>query len=284
MIAEGIIDADTPERALSITIAMGKPSVGSREAAMILAHEAGVRVQNLHKLPLAAYSESLILRYLEKVQLRYEGVPMSHIRGYRDFWKNRFEVCEDVLDPRPDTELLVETALTVSFTRVLDLGTGSGCILLSLLDERAGAEGVGVDISASALKVAERNSDKLGVSNRAQFQQGNWFEPVLGKFDLIVSNPPYIDAEAYRGLDVSVREFEPEIALSPGGDGLDAYRSIVPVAISHLSQSGWFMVEIGFDQGETVNDLFLKAGYQNVQVLKDINNKDRVVKGQMPPK
>ncbi len=218
----------------------------------------------------------------EFLQMRLSGRPLSQVLGTRAFWKAEFFVTEDVLDPRPDTETLVERALQTSFDHVLDLGTGSGCILSSLLMERLEARGVGVDISAPALAMAKRNLTQHKLETRAELIQGSWFDPVEGRFDLIVSNPPYVDASAYATLDPAVRKFEPEIALMPGETGLEAYEIIIPGAVDHLTPEGWLMVEIGHDQGPSVKKLFTSSGYREVAVGQDINGKDRIVVGKAP--
>lgn len=215
--------------------------------------------------------------FLEAIERRATRMPVSRIVGHRAFWKHDFIISGAVLDPRPDTETLVEIALCAPFRRVLDLGTGSGCILLSLLLERPDASGVGTDISRDALEVAQRNAARLGV-DRAVFVQSDWFAGVEGLFDLIVSNPPYISAAEFARLDPEVRH-DPETALTPGGDGLDAYRAILRDAAAHLTPGGRLLAEIGSGQGPEVATLFRAAGLAEVQVHPDINGKDRVVAG-----
>jgi release factor glutamine methyltransferase len=208
---------------------------------------------------------------------RAERRPVSQILGRRAFWRHEFEVTGDVLDPRPDTETLVEQALAGPFSRVLDLGTGTGCILLSLLAERPGAHGVGIDLSAPALAVAARNAARLGLADRAAFRQGDWFAGVEGRFDLIVSNPPYIAAAEMAGLAPEVRDWEPHLALTDGGDGLGAYRAITGGAGAHLLPGGRLLVEIGPSQGVAVAGLFTAAGFADVRILPDLDGRDRVV-------
>jgi release factor glutamine methyltransferase len=204
--------------------------------------------------------------------------PISHILGKRAFWAHDFVVSPAVLDPRPDTETLIEAALAVPFERVLDMGTGSGCILISLLAERTNASGLGIDISNDALEIAQINANKIEVSARAAFQISDWFSNIEGTFDIIVSNPPYIDAKAYQNLDVGVLEFEPKIALTPGGDGLEPYRILAAQAHDYLEPEGWLMVEIGFDQGETVPEIFKQNGWIDPKGVSDLNGHPRVDK------
>lgn len=206
--------------------------------------------------------------------------PVSQIRGWRDFWNHRFTVTPDVLDPRPDTETLVGVALEGPFSRVLDLGTGSGAILISLLAARPGTGGVGVDLSPAALAVAEGNARRIGVV--ATFLQSDWFDAVTGRFDLIVSNPPYIAAAEMAALAPEVRDWEPHLALTPGADGLAAYRAITAGAARHLEPGGRLMVEIGPAQGQAVAALFGAAGLEDIRILPDLDGRDRVVQGRAP--
>jgi len=205
--------------------------------------------------------------------------PVSQILGYRDFYGQRFEVTRDVLDPRPETETLVETVLGLDFQIILDIGTGSGCILLSLLATRVGSTGMGVDVSQSALTVAKRNAQALGLFERVEFAHSNWFEAVEGLFDVIVSNPPYIDEKEWETLEPEPKDWEPKFALTPGVDGLAPYRVIAAVAPRHLTKDGWLAVEIGWRQGDAVKDIFEDSGFSDVLVIQDLGGRDRVVAG-----
>ena len=218
-----------------------------------------------------------LARYLNALDQRELRIPISQIIGRRAFWKHDFHVTRNVLDPRPDTETLVDAALRQPFGTVLDLGTGSGCILLSLLSERCDAHGLGVDKSAEALDVARINRAELKLEARAELAQSDWFGAVSGRFDLIVSNPPYVSADAYEGLQPEVRLYEPKIALTPGGDGLEPYRIIAAQAGTYLMPKGRVMVEIGYDQGDEVQEMFAQAGFADIRLIQDINGKDRVV-------
>lgn len=211
--------------------------------------------------------------------------PVAQITGTRAFYGRDFIVTPDVLDPRPETELLVDTALEAPFSTVLDLGTGSGCILLTLLAENVAAEGLGVDLSGAALEVAKRNAQALDVLNRVRFREASWFEDMQSNahFDLIVSNPPYISAAEMAELSPDVKSWEPHLALTPGGDGLDAYRVIASGAPCRLTPGGRLMVEIGATQGDAVKALFDAAGFLSIQVLKDLSGHDRVVVGHLAP-
>ncbi|WP_133488755.1 peptide chain release factor N(5)-glutamine methyltransferase [Aliiroseovarius marinus] len=213
------------------------------------------------------------------IEARLKRQPVAQIVGQRAFYGRDFIVTPDVLDPRPDTELLVDLALSAPFETVFDLGTGSGCILLSLLAERSAAIGQGVDLSEKALDVARRNARKLGVQDRVTFYEGSWFAPLEAttRFDLIVSNPPYITQDEMAELSPEVRTWEPHMALTPGGDGLDAYRVITQAAPDHLAMDGRLLLEIGHLQGDAVSALCRSAGFSDVTVHQDLAGKDRVV-------
>lgn len=217
--------------------------------------------------------------YFAKIGSRATRRPLSHLLGYRDFYKHRFIVTGDVLDPRPDTETLVDVALEAPAERLLDLGTGSGCILVSLLDEWASASGVGTDISTAALDVAARNAAAVGVAARVKFVVSDWFSAVDGLFDLIVSNPPYIAAHEMAALQPEVRLFEPRDALTDEADGLTDYAQIIAGAPDYLCDGGRLLFEIGPTQGHVVSQMMQDAGFVDVRVIQDLNGRDRVVAG-----
>ena len=206
-------------------------------------------------------------------------MPVSHLIGEREFYGRRFKVSGEVLDPRPETETLIEAALAQPFSRVLDLGTGSGCILVTLLAENPDASGLGVDLSEAACLQASANAVLHRVEPRAELRQSDWFSAVDGRFDLIVSNPPYIALEEMDDLTTEVRDHEPHLALTDGGDGLGAYRAICAAVSGFLSPAGRVLVEIGPTQGAAVADLFRAAGLVEVAVLQDLDGRDRVVAG-----
>ena len=216
------------------------------------------------------------------LQKRCARQPVSQILGRREFFGRSFHVPLDVLDPRPETETLVSRALDLPWKRVLDLGTGSGCILVTLLAERAEATGVGADLSESALAVAGWNARALGLGDRAAFQASDWFQNVSGTFDLIVSNPPYIDDTDYAGLAPEVRDWEPEMALRAGPGGLDAYRRIIANSMGYLTPDGTLLLEVGWDQGEPVSDMLAAAGFVKLAVHPDFDGRDRVIEGCRP--
>lgn len=250
--------------------------------ATVRLHEAGIPdpLTEARRLKALADEQGADLATLVARRITHE--PFSHIAGRRAFWKHDFVVSSDVLDPRPDTETLVEAALSLPFDTVLDLGTGSGCILLSLLAERPSTRGTGTDISAAALKIASQNARALGVVDRASLTQSDWFTNVDARFDLITSNPPYITETAYNDLHPTVRSFEPRIALTPGGDGLAPYRIIAAQGAGYLVNDGYVLVEIGFDQGTSVREIFRSAGWRDVSCIPDLNGKDRVIRAKAP--
>lgn len=232
--------------------------------------------------PWTALTDEQMAQLQRLVDRRARREPISHITGTRAFWMHDFEVTADVLDPRPDTETLVDFALAHPFDTVLDLGTGSGCILLSLLHERPVACGLGTDVSDAALRVARRNAAAVGVSNRAEWRVSDWFTDVTGTFDLIVSNPPYIARSEMPDLAPELA-FEPRGALTDEGDGLSAYRAITAGAPRFLAAGGRLMVEIGPTQARDVTAFFHAAGLENVTTHPDLNNRERVISGVFLP-
>ncbi|MDE0697522.1 MAG: peptide chain release factor N(5)-glutamine methyltransferase [Boseongicola sp.] len=226
---------------------------------------------------------ALALRMLEiGVSEREGGRPVSQIVGKRDFWKGAFKVTRDVLDPRPETELLVELGVQEPFGRILDLGTGSGCVVISLLMECPKALGVGTDISEKALLVAEENAESMGVAERVTLSVSDWYDDVGGRYDLIVSNPPYIAANEFKDLRPEIRCHEPRVALAGGIDGLSAYRAIAAGARNHLTPGGRLLVEIGSTQADGVRSLMADAGLESLAVHADLDGRDRVVAARNP--
>ena len=314
-----------------------------RDARRLLAHVLKVPPGRLTLFLPEPVAREHALLFDAIIESRAAHVPVSHITGRRLFYGRDFLVTPEVLDPRPETEILIEAALAGPFSRVLDLGTGSGCILLTLLSEREGATGIGTDLSEEALEVAfwnrnalrlearaalagpfsrvldlgtgsgcilltllcERegatgigtdlseealevafwNRNALRLEARAALARGSWFgalgEDDRERFDLIVSNPPYIALDEMDDLSPEVRDHEPRMALTDEGDGLTAYRRIAEGAASHLLPGGRLMVEIGPSQGGAVADLFRAVGLDEVTVITDLDGRDRVVVGRI---
>ena len=221
-------------------------------------------------------------QYRKTIEQRAQHVPLQHILGYQDFMGLRFHVNEHVLIPRQDTEILVEEAMRYLHDgmRILDLCTGSGCILLSLLHYSNDCEGTGVDISKEALQVAALNAELLGI--KADFLKSDLYEKVTGKFDLLVSNPPYIERKVIPTLMEEVREYDPYIALDGGEDGLDFYRRIIGGAQDYLKRGGQILMEIGSGQAQAVSELLREAGFKEIDVCRDFAGLDRVVSGRLP--
>ena len=223
-------------------------------------------------------------KYLNWIRQRAEHIPLQQLTGEQDFMGLTFSVNEHVLIPRQDTEILVEEVLKELHDRmrILDMCTGSGCILLSLLHYSNDCEGLGVDLSAEALEVAERNVLKVLTPEKAEhahFLQSDLFEKVEGKFEIIVSNPPYIASAEVEKLMLEVRDHEPRMALDGTADGLEFYRRIIVEAGQYLVSSGMLFFEIGYDQGQAVSELMREHGYREVQVVQDYAGLNRVVYG-----
>jgi len=220
--------------------------------------------------------------YEAMVERRLKREPVSRIIGRKGFWKIMLNVTPDVLSPRPDTETIMDIAMLAfapqeRFTAI-DLGTGSGAILLALLTERTAATGVGTDISSEALAVARENAANLDLNERATFLRTEWAAGFGDhSFDLVVSNPPYIPTGHIASLDPEVRDHDPHLALDGGPDGLQAYRGLAPEIRRILKPLGVFAVEIGWDQGPQVKALFEEAGFTDVKIVKDLGDRDRVV-------
>ena len=226
-------------------------------------------------------SEEQKKAYCESIDVRKQHIPLQHITGVQEFMGLEFDVNEHVLIPRQDTEILVESVLGMLGDEmdVLDMCTGSGCILLSLLKltKYARVRGTGVDISEEALAVARRNSGKLGV--QAEFVQSDLFAQINGKYDIIVSNPPYIRTAVIEELAEEVKFHDPFLALDGKEDGLFFYRRIVRDSLRYLKNNGKLCFEIGHDQGESVSNLMKEAGFSEVTLKKDLAGLDRVVIG-----
>ncbi|MGY8960825.1 MAG: peptide chain release factor N(5)-glutamine methyltransferase, partial [Alphaproteobacteria bacterium] len=227
--------------------------------------------------------------FLDLIQRRAAREPIAHLVGYREFWSMPFKVTPDTLVPRPDTETVIEAVLKFYADkpppgRVLDFGTGTGCLLLTLLSEFPSANGVGVDVSPNAIRVAQQNSAALGFDGaavsygrRATFVVSHWGDALSGKFDLIVSNPPYIPSAEIDGLEKDVSAFEPRLALSGGEDGLAAYRLLLPTLAKLLSPHGVVVLEFGDGQADAVSALVRDSGMAIVSVHADLGGWERCV-------
>ncbi|QUJ77972.1 peptide chain release factor N(5)-glutamine methyltransferase [Sulfitobacter albidus] len=254
----------------------------ARDARLLLAHAASVDAARVTLIAPEEIAPEIEERFEQLVALRAVRVPVSQLVGERAFYGRGFKVSRDVLDPRPETETLIEAALAAPFDRVLDLGIGSGCILVSLLAERTGAQGVGVDLSEAACLQASANAVLHGVADRADIRQSDWFGAVEGRFDLIVSNPPYLARAEMADVAPELALHEPAMALTDGADGLSVYRLIAARAQGYLSAGGRVLVEIGHLQGPDVRAIFAAEGWADIAVLPDLDGRDRVVQAQNP--
>ena len=248
-----------------------------RDARLLLADCLELRTQNLNLLDDSCISEIKISKFWRMINERCKRKPVSKILGYRSFWGRDFEINENVLDPRGDTETLIELILDCNFENMLELGTGSGAIAITVLAERPEVTCVATDISRYALNTARTNSKKHGVETRLKLLYSNWFDKISGSFDIIVSNPPYISSKEYAQLSAEVVKYDPKISLTLGGDGLEAYREILSQALEKLSKNGHIFLEIGYTQANAVGHLFREAGFQQIKVHKDLGSRDRVI-------
>jgi len=248
-----------------------------RDVRALLAGAMGIPRDRLSLELSSTVPEAQEKTFRQMLAQRSSRKPVAKILGRRLFWDRWFEVTADTLDPRPETETLIALALERPFTNLLDLGTGTGCIAVTLLAERPGAQGVATDVSTSALAVAARNAAAHGVADRLDLRASDWFADVDGTFDLIVSNPPYIALDEMPNLAQEVRDHDPEGALTDHGDGLSAYRTIAASAPLFLTPGGRLLVEIGASQGPSVVEIFEAAGLDGVSIGTDLDGRHRVV-------
>jgi release factor glutamine methyltransferase len=255
------------------------------DSEIILAHTLNISRTDLWTQNQRILSESEIKMVKEYMERRLNREPISQICGYQEFWSLDFVVDENVLSPRPETELLIETALNCTYSptaKILDLGTGSGAIAVTMAKENSECKVLAIDIDPKALNIAKENSERHGVINRIEFicadlRTIDW----SGCFSLILSNPPYIKSEDIEKIMPEVRNYEPWKALDGGLTGLDFYRSIIPMAVERLEENGFLILEIGHDQADEVTALLNNFScYQNIKVIQDYSGYDRVIKTQ----
>ena len=225
--------------------------------------------------------EGIIREIFAIEKRRLKGEPISKIFKKRDFYKSKFIISNDVLDPRPETELIVEIANKYikknDVKNILDLGTGSGCILLSVLKENKMINGLGIDLSKEAINIAQKNSKKLQVEKQSNFLISNWMESINFKFDIVVSNPPYIPSKDIKKLSKDVKKFDPLISLDGGEDGLSCYRLIVKDLKRVITKNAIIIIEIGCNQSKLVEEIFKKNDFKLIKKYNDINGLDRVL-------
>ncbi len=265
------------------TVMLGRISSSPRlDAELLLEYVTGLARTSFRASPEKDLPAAAGWSFQQLVKRRMQGEPVAYILGQQEFWSLLFEVTPAVLIPRPETELLVERALEHlpmdRDAQLLDLGTGSGAIALALASERPRARVVGVDRSAAALEVAARNAARLQIRN-VKFSHGDWFDPVRDqRFDVIVSNPPYI-AEDDAALDPQVRKHEPLLALISGRTGLEALEHLIKRAPDHLSPGGYLLLEHGWQQGTRVRNLLVRRGFTHVRSHADLAGHERVTEG-----
>jgi release factor glutamine methyltransferase len=229
--------------------------------------------------------ENLKQKYLKNfnnlIQRRRKGEPIAYLINKKEFWKKSFYVDQNVLIPRPDTELIVEQVLKLflksSKLQVLDIGTGSGCILLSLLKEMPNCYGIGIDISKKSINISKYNAKMLQLANKVKFYQSDVDNFKIGKYDLIVSNPPYIEVSCLRYLENDVINFEPKLALNGGIDGFSKIRKVIDKATVLIKKNGKLVLEIGFNQKNKVQEMLKGKGFYINKTLKDYGKKDRCI-------
>ncbi len=247
------------------------------DARLLLQAAAGISHEDIVADPHKAIADTSVFETYVARRKAFE--PVSRILGEREFYGRTFKVTPGVLDPRPDTETLVDAVLprlkTFDAPSVLDLGTGTGILAITLLCEHSRATALATDISPEALRVAACNAARLGVSGRFNAQCTDWFEGVEGRFDLIVSNPPYIPGRDIESLMPDVRKYDPALALDGGADGLAAYRKLAASARAHLTPEGTIAVEIGVDQAEAVRDIFLCSSFNVLDNISDLAGHQR---------
>ncbi len=255
---------------------------------LLLEHAASLSMNDIYVHGDILLTDREMLIFKDSLDKRLDHIPVQYITGRQMFMGLEFEVNEAVLIPRADTEILVEEIMRLGLDNmnILDLCTGSGCIIISLIRLSHECMGTGTDISEEALEVAGRNAKALGVDVR--FLRGDLYEALADMpkdgsgYDIIVSNPPYIASAVVDTLMPEVRDHEPRLALDGDEDGLVFYRRIIADSDKYLNKGGWLFFEIGYDQGEAVRDLMEQKGYEDVEVVRDYSGNDRVVKGRMP--
>lgn len=252
------------------------------EARILLEDVAGVSRSDFLFQKEKDVSSDIAGRISDILRRRVAGESLGRILGYRDFWKSRFYLSPDTLEPRPDTETLIEETLSsiASPRRILDLGTGTGCILLSLLQEFPQATGVAVDMAQGACDAARANADRLGLGDRVTILNGSWFDPLPqdSRFDLIVSNPPYIPAAEIRNLQVEVKNHDPILALDGGDDGLSPYKFLLPKFKNYLEPGGIVILEFGVGQVDELTRIVEESGATLSRVTCDLGGHPRVIK------
>jgi release factor glutamine methyltransferase len=264
--------------------AVGIPSA-RLDAEVLLSFTLGQDKLEFLKNPEMTINEAQLSSYRNLITRRVRWEPVAYITGRKEFWTFTLEVNEDVLIPRPDTEIIIEEALEIcrkidsSEIKILDIGTGSGAIALALATEISNVRIVATDISAAALALAQKNACALQLENKIDFRQGDLFEPTEGFFHIIICNPPYIPEDEYKELPAGVRDYEPQIALLAGKKGTEFYEKLIYEAIDYLEKNGWLLMEIGAKQEKTVREIIEESGfYDSVEMRRDYAGLPRVMR------
>ncbi|MFT7434162.1 MAG: release factor glutamine methyltransferase [Alphaproteobacteria bacterium] len=265
----------------AVTTLKGVSDSAALDASLLMSHATGLTKIELFMRDENVLTEMQLNAFDALIVRRQTSEPIAYILGEKEFWALPFKVVPSVLIPRPDTETMVATLVAAVADKnaeglVADLGVGSGALLLSILSEFEKFKGVGVDMNDTALEIARENAINLGFSDRATFVKSHWLDAVDEMFDIVVSNPPYIETSTVASLMDDVKDHEPMSALDGGADGLACYRSLIPSAYDKLNKGGLLLLEIGYNQKETVSHL-LSKGWKNVQCFKDLAGHDRVI-------
>jgi release factor glutamine methyltransferase len=254
----------------------------SLDADLLMAYALKTTREHIFCNPKNELSQSQVNKFNQLVKRRISREPMSHILGTREFWGIDFKVTQDTLDPRPDSECLIEQVLDLfknnsAKKTVLDLGTGTGCLLLTLLTELQSFTGTGIDISEGAIRVAKSNSEKLGLAKRTSFVVSNWDSSIKNKYDLIISNPPYIKSSDIEGLEPEVSTYEPKQALDGGNDGLMYYTQLAPIIFNLLPKGGFAVLEHGIGQETEIRKILENNNLTFVSYKKDLAGINRCI-------
>lgn len=285
------MNGTTVEQALRVAAgALGAAGIDNArgEARMLVGHALDVPPPQVPMTPDRRFDDAAWRLFQAALDERCRRRPMAQVLGHREFWSLDFAVTADTLDPRPDSETVIEAALDGfpdrnAAIRVLDLGVGTGCLLLSVLSEFPNATGIGIDLSPRAAAVARRNARSLGLADRAAFCAGRWADSLATRFDLVLSNPPYIASGDIAGLAPEVSKFEPRLALDGGPDGLDSYRAIAAQLPDLLVSGGLAVLEIGWNQGESVSALMRDQGLEISAIRRDLAGAQRCLALNMAP-
>ena len=257
-------------------------SISRIDARILLQHASNISSEIIYLKPELELSEAIAKEYQQLVIRRINHEPVAKIIGKKSFWADDFIVNQHTLDPRPDSEVIIEAALKLfpnkdGKYKFIDFGTGSGCLILSLLREFPNAIAIGSDISTEALKVARANAKALGLQDRISFIQQNWGDSLTGEFDLIVSNPPYIPAADIENLDEDVKLYDPLLALNGGEDGLDPYRYLAKQIYKFLKKDSYAILEFGYNQGLYIKEIFKQNNYIIHEMLNDLAGIERAI-------